>query len=173
MFPNVHTTTAIPNVHFESSISLSDPLRTAFLHLDIHNIFEFVVDHDWSPIKRILSFFSPTEYDLFTNICAADTPSVTGNTKHHKGHTSSSLRKHHMWSRRNTTRSRSLGSVRSPAGTTAENIFIWWPPDNMWWPPDSDVVASGHALHRYMVATTYLHKKNKEYHIHRYLVATR
>ena len=66
-----------------------------------------------------------------------------------------------------------LTYVRSPAGTTAENIFIWWPPDNMWWPPDSDVVASGHALHRYMVATTYLHKKNKEYHIHRYLVVTR
>jgi len=29
-----------------------------------------------------------------------------------------------------------LTYVRSPAGTTAENIFIWWPPDNMWWPPD-------------------------------------
>ena len=41
--------------------------------------------------------------------------------------------------------------VRRPAGTTAENIFIWWPPDNMWWPPDSDVVATtslsgGHIL---------------------------
>jgi len=47
--------------------------------------------------------------------------------------------------------------LRSPAGTTAENIFfIWWPPDNMWWPPDSDVVATtslsgGHQIAMYVV----------------------
>jgi len=31
-------------------------------------------------------------------------------------------------------------TLRSSDGTTAENIFIWWPPDSMCWPQDNYLV---------------------------------
>jgi len=32
--------------------------------------------------------------------------------------------------------------LRGPAGTTAENTFIWWPPDNYLGPPDKKKIFS-------------------------------